>query len=165
MPIKKNITRKSVDEKALDIHNKTQEWFMPEQKPTEPAKKLNHRQELFCQTYVSKEFYGNWVQTYIEVYQPDTTKKNWYKTACATASEILTNPNICNRINELLESDGLNDQFVDKQMLFLLTQHADFGAKSRMIDSYNKLKGRITDKIEHSGKVSFDSFLNDVTNS
>jgi len=126
--------------------------------------KLNPKQELFCQLYTSKEFYWNWVQTYIEVYKPDQTKKNWYKTACAAASRLLSNVKICTRISELLDTAGFNNEFVDKQHLFLITQFADLGVKWRMIDSFNKLNGRITDKIEHSGKVSLDSFMDKVTN-
>lgn len=107
-------------------------------------------QELFCKTYTSKEFFGNWVQTYIEVYKPDQTKKGWYWVACASASQILSNIKVCIRINELLEENWFNNEFVDKQHLFLITQHADLGVKARMIDSYNKLKGRIIEKVDHT---------------
>ncbi len=113
---------------------------------------LQAKQELFCQLYTSKEFFGNWVQSYIEAYDPDTSKPNWYKTACASASQILSNIKVCNRINEMLESEGLNDQFIDKQLLFLATQHDDKGAKIAAIREYNKLKQRITDKLDVTTK-------------
>jgi hypothetical protein len=118
--------------------------------------KLNAQQELFCQCYVSwdKELFGNGVQSYIEAYEPDTTAKNWYKTACASASRLLSNDKVIARINELLEEWGLNDQFVDGQLLFLIQQHSDFGSKMRAIGEYNKLKQRITQKIEHSGEIN-----------
>lgn len=118
---------------------------------------LNENQELFCKLYVSEEYYGNGVQTYIEVYKPDQSKPNWYKTACASASQILSNIKVCNRINELLDAAGLNDVFVDKQLLFLLTQHADFGNKMAAIREYNKLKQRVIDKSEvvHSGGINW----------
>lgn len=112
--------------------------------------KLTPKQELFCQLYVSKEFYWNGVQTYIEIYKPDQTKKWWYGVACASASQILSNIKVCERINELLETSGFNNEFVDKQHLFLITQHADLWVKARMIDSYNKLKGRIIEKLDHT---------------
>lgn len=112
--------------------------------------KLTPKQSLFAELYVSKEFFGNGVQTYIEVYNPDQSKPNWYNTARATSSEILTNPNVCARINELLESEGLNDEFVDKQLLFLITQHDDKVAKLNALREYNKLKARITDKSEQT---------------
>lgn len=109
--------------------------------------KLNPKQEQFCILYATdREFFGNGVQTYIEVYEPDQHKPNWYKTACAVASEILSNPKVIARINELLEMSGLNEAFVDKQLHFLITQHADFTSKLGAIREFNKLKSRITDK-------------------
>lgn len=104
--------------------------------------------ELFCQLYTSKEFFGNWVQSYIEAYDPDQSKPNWYKTACASAWQILSNIKVCTRINELLDEAGLNDQFVDKQLLFLITQHDEKGSKLGAIKEYNALKNRITKRLD-----------------
>lgn len=110
---------------------------------------LNPKQELFCKLYASeKEFFGNGVESYIEVYKPDTTKPNWYKTACSSASQLLSNIKVCTRINSLLEEGGLNDQFVDKQLTFLITQHSDFGSKMSAIREYNSVKQRVTKKIQ-----------------
>ena len=122
-------------------------------KPTTTKKsqkeKLNPKQELFCQLYASEaEFFGNGVQAYIEAYDPETSKPNWYKSAQASASRLLSNVIICDRINHLLESKGLNDQNVDKQLLFLINQHADFKSKAAAIKEYNKLKARITEKLD-----------------
>lgn len=120
----------------------------------ETKEKLSLKQELFCKLYATdREFFGNGVQAYIEAYNPSRKKPNWYKTAKANASENLTKPNLCKRINELLETDGLNNEFVDKQLLAMITQHADFSAKIKAIQEYNKLKGRITDKLQIKGKV------------
>jgi len=77
---------------------------------------------------------------------------NWYKTAAASASRLLKNVRVCERINEILEQGGLNDQAVDKQLSFLVTQHADFGAKLGAIREYNKLKKRIVEHKELTGK-------------
>lgn len=111
--------------------------------------KLNPKQEMFCQLYATeREFFGNGVQAYIEAYEPDTSQKNWYNAACASASRLLSNAKVCERINSLLEEQGLNDQNVDKQLLFLINQHADFKSKAAAIKEYNKLKTRITDKVE-----------------
>lgn len=111
--------------------------------------KLTPKQERFCQLYATEvEFFGNGVQAYIEAYDPSTSNKNWYKSACASASRLLTNVNICNRINEILEECGFNDVAVDKQLAFLMTQHMDFKAKLGAIKEYNKLKSRITDKLD-----------------
>jgi len=124
---------------------------MPKKKEEKPkAKKLSLRQERFCQLYVSKDFFGNGTQAYISAYNPDQKKKNWYQNARAAASELLTKPNMYNRINELLDIAGFNDTNADKQLLFVMNQHADIKAKVAAIRDYNKLKQRITDKVVHS---------------
>lgn len=126
---------------------------------------VNDRQEMFCQLYATdKEFFGNGVETYLEVYDIDRTKPNWYKTACAAASRLLTNVKVIERINELLEEQGLNDCFVDKQLKFLLTQHADFGSKLGAIKEYNKLKQRIIDKQDITSGGSVITGFNFVKN-
>jgi hypothetical protein len=117
------------------------------------TEKLNERQELFCQLYATdREFFGNGVQTYIEVYEPDTSKPNWYKTVCAAASRLLSEVKVCKRINELIEANGLNDNYVDKQLEFLVTQHADFKAKLGAIKEYNALKTRIVNRLDLTSK-------------
>lgn len=118
---------------------------------------LNTEQEAFCQCYTSsdKEFFGNWVQSYIEVYDPDTSKPNRYKTACVSASQILSNIKVITRINELLDDQWLNDANVDKQLLFLITQFDDKGNKLWAIKEYNKLKKRIEDKLDISVKIDW----------
>lgn len=112
------------------------------------GKKLTKRQLLFCKLFVSEDFYGNGTQAYLEVYDIDHSKPNWYKTATAAAARLLANVRVCAQINKLLEDGGLNDNFVDKQLLFLLTQNADYTNKAAAIREYNKLKSRITDKVE-----------------
>lgn len=125
---------------------------MSEVEPKE--KQLNLRQEKFCQLYATDaEFFGNGVQAYIEVYEPNQKETNWYKTACASASQILSNIKVCQRINELLQEQGLNNEFIDKQLLFLATQHSDYTNKLGAIREYNKLKERIVDKLKLSGEV------------
>lgn len=124
---------------------------------------LTLRQEKFCQLYaLDTRFMGNWVSTYLEVYDVDTTKKWWYKTACAAASRLLSNVKVYTRINDLLEEQWLNDQFVDKQLLFVLSQQASLWAKLDAIKEYNKLKQRITDKIEHSWIVTIWWVLSEI---
>lgn len=107
---------------------------------------LTVNQEKFCQlfcSYDNKDLFGNGVQSYLEVYNIDRTKPNWYKTACAQASKLLSNAKVCERINKLLEGQGLNDMNVDKQLGFLLNQHADYKVKLGAIKEYNVLKERI----------------------
>lgn len=110
---------------------------------------LNAKQELFCQLYASdKEFFGNGVQSYIEAYDPSRESPNWYKTACVSASQLLSKPKVFNRINELLEEGGLNDVAVDKQLSFLINQQTELGTKLGAIKEYNALKARIIKKTD-----------------
>lgn len=121
---------------------------------------LNPKQELFCKLYASdREFFGNGVQAYIEAYKPDIKKKGWYKLACQSASQLLSNIKVCEHITKLLDVNGLNDTHVDKQLYLVLTQDNDMNAKTRAIGEYNKLKQRITEKIDHSGTVNFIPIL------
>ena len=114
---------------------------------------LKKKQERFCELYATnREFFGNGVESYLEVYDIDRTKPNWYKTACSAASRLLSNVRVCERINSLLENGGLNDLFVDKQLGFLITQHCDFTNKLGAIREYNKLKNRVTERFDHTTK-------------
>jgi hypothetical protein len=57
----------------------------------------------------------------------------------------------------LLEETGFNDVAVDKQLATVITQNADFGSKVSAIREYNKLKQRITERIDHtSGGKAFN---------
>lgn len=113
---------------------------------------LNPKQEMFCQLYATdREFFGNGVQSYIEAYNIDLTKRGAYNVAKANAFRLLTNADILKRINELFEAHGLNDTFVDKQLEKLIVQDADFKSKLGAIKEYNSLQQRVTRKLELSG--------------
>jgi len=134
--------------------------FKEESKSNEPAEsydisksELNPRQEMFCQLFATEsEFFGNGVQSYIEAYDIDLTRKGAYAIARASASENLTKPNILKRINELLDASGFNDSNADKQLFIVMQQNADFSSKVAAIREYNKLKKRIVEKMELAGK-------------
>jgi hypothetical protein len=114
---------------------------------------LNLEQEMFCQYFTSPtEFFGNGVQSYASAYNVDLNTKSGYNSAKSSATRALKNPKILRRINDLLEAAGLNDVNVDKQLYLLVNQSADFKAKLGAIKEYNKLKQRITDKVEHTIK-------------
>lgn len=145
--VKKNsgLKQKNVkkSQKSTKIQKKKKEPIFK----TKSGHVLTPKQEMFCQLFAGeREFFGNGVQSYIEAYDVDTSKKGWYATAKASAHENLTKPYILERINEIFEANGLNDQFVDKQLEKLIVQDADFNAKMKAIQEYNKLKSRITDR-------------------
>ena len=111
--------------------------------------KLSAKQEAFCQLYCTDvDFFGNWTRAYLKAYDLDPQSKKDYNNAMASSSRLLRNVKIIDRIDALMEEGGLNDQYVDKQLLFLIRQHEDKGSKLRAIAEYNKLKQRITEKKE-----------------
>jgi hypothetical protein len=117
---------------------------------------LNPKQEQFCQLYTKgdRDFFGNGTQCYLEVYgwyaedDKDEKRKISYQSAMANASRLLRNDKIIKRINELLETEGFNEENVDKQHLFLINQHADLKTKLGAIKEFNELKQRIQKKLD-----------------
>ncbi|MFA5234535.1 MAG: terminase small subunit [Sulfurimonas sp.] len=104
-------------------------------------------QEAFCKLFATEpEFFGNGTQSYISAYGVDVNQKGAYLRARVEAHNLLTKPNILQRINELLEEIGLNDSNIDKQLFLVVNQNADLSAKIQAIREYNKLKGRIKDE-------------------
>lgn len=113
-----------------------------DEKTKELRDKLNLKQRRFCELYASsEEFFANGAQSYIKVFST-TRNKIGYLTATANASRLLANAKVTDYVNHLLELRGLNDTFVDKQLEFLITQHANFKSKLGAISEYNKLKRR-----------------------
>ena len=112
------------------------------------SSELNEKQLLFCKLFVSRDFFGNGTHAYAEAYDKDLEDPKQYNVCKVAASELLTKPNILTRINEELTDAGLNDNFVDKQLLFTITQNADFSSKVKAISEYNKLRQRIVTKVE-----------------
>lgn len=132
--------KKTVLQQMIENHKKDKE-------------ELKIKQELFCKLYATDaSFFANGVETYLEVYDIDRSKPKWYQSACSAASRLLSNVKVYMRIAELLEENGLNDNFVDKQLLFVIGQQSDIGAKVQGIREYNKLKARIIEKIDHTTK-------------
>jgi hypothetical protein len=119
----------------------------------ELAKELSLEQKDFCDYYVTpSEFYGNGTQSYLAAYGP-SYKTRYHKemdprVANACARDLLLKPVIFNYINAKLETGGFNNENVDKQHLFVINQHSDIRSKIAAIDSYNKLKKRIDNKVE-----------------
>jgi hypothetical protein len=147
---------KAIIEEALDSEMVIPRWEKVEEELVWEA--LTLRQEKFCKLYaLDTRFMGNWVSAYMEVYDIDTEKKWWYASACACASRLLSNAKVYCRINDLLEEQGLNDQFVDKQLLYVISQQSDITNKVSAIKEYNKLKQRITDKMQVDSTIQIES--------
>lgn len=108
---------------------------------------LNEKQMLFCRLYVSKDYFGSGVLSYCEAYNKDPNDPKEYAHARHNASMLLAKENICKQINDLLDSEGLNDSHVDKRLLFLINQNEDKHAALGAIKEYNKLRERINNKV------------------
>jgi hypothetical protein len=155
-----NLTQELARPKFNAAINAIKNFKGKEEKKPESKKKvnkkdetLNEKQEMFCQLYATnKDFFGNGVVTYAEVYDLDLGNPKDYNTAKSNAWRLLTNDYILKRVDELLELGTLNDTFVDRQLAKLITQDADFGSKVSAIREYNKLKARITEKVDHTTK-------------
>lgn len=116
---------------------------------------LNVQQELFCELYAKDvNCFGNGTQSYIKAYKINVGNDKKigqvsYGTCRAVASELLTKPNILRRINQLLEAD---EEFINRQLMFLIMQNVDLRAKIRAIHVYNVMKGRIGGKNKQTPK-------------
>lgn len=108
---------------------------------------LNLKQKEFCDIYLSAEHLGNGIDSYAIAYNIDTSKPIGYNTARTNASKLLTNANILLYMNDKLDETGFNDANADAQLTFVMKQNADFGSKVAAIKEYNKLKGRIEDRL------------------
>jgi hypothetical protein len=143
-PIKKARSKFPVAEVAKEIVKLNSEeakvdW---EDEPDE-GRPMTPKQKDFAKYYATHgDCFGNGKQAYMKAYECDPL------CAEAWASRLLRNVKVCVAINDHLEKEGLNDQYVDKQLLFIISQHADMGNKMRAIDQYNKLKGRLKQQME-----------------
>lgn len=96
---------------------------------------LNTKQKRFCELYVSEDFFGNGVGAYMKAYASDN-----YASAKTNASKLLANVSITEHIASLLDSTGLNDSFVDKQLYFLMLQSENLPVKMQAIREYYKVR-------------------------
>ena len=120
---------------------------------------INVNQKLFCELYInSNEIRGNGVKCYAMAYNIELNKLS-YNSINAEASRLLTNDIVLKYMNDLLTLDGFDDISVDKQLNSVIQQHDDKGAKIQAIREYNKLKKRITDKLEVNANLSYDDLL------
>ena len=104
---------------------------------------LNPKQIKFCEYYVSEEFFCNWTKAYCKAYSLDFNEKKDYESARRQASLLLTNLDIMNYIDSILEDMALNDQRVDKELAKLILQDDEKSTKLQAIKEYNTLRARI----------------------
>lgn len=139
---------KPLDERLLDQMKEDTDDTGEEADPI-GDRPLTLKQEAFCKLYAAdKECFGNGTRAYMQAYNCSHAVAN------STSSRLLWNVSICQRINEYLTLDGWNDAFMDKQTLFVASQHKDLPSKNRAIEQYNKIRNRITENHKHTGDIT-----------
>ncbi len=138
--------------------------------------KLNIKQEAFCQYYTRNDaVFGNATQAYAEAYgyrlenlsDEEPTEEVWdeimeimktvklddspyakaYNTCSVMGHRLLRNTKINERVKEILR-EMMVEAEVDSEIMYVIKQKTDFGAKMSAIKEFNKLKGRIIEKVE-----------------
>lgn len=137
------------------------------EKSSESKKKLTKKQELFCKLFATnREFFGNGTQAYAMAYNIDLSQRGKISIAKASASRLLTYDYISDYINKLIDIGGLNDKRVDKELLFLIEQNANFNVKLGAIKEYNSLRKRILqrEEIKVQTEWNISNYLKELKN-
>lgn len=141
-----------------------------EKKPIE-KKGVNERQELFCQYFVfNDELRGNATQCYNEAYEykledlPDddavwkgkklikaSTRARATNVCSVEGRRLLRNPRIQDRL-VILRNELLSDAIVDSKLAETIIQSDSYSARMMAIVEYNKLKQRVTQKVDLTSK-------------
>lgn len=110
---------------------------------------LNPRQKLFCRYFAGlgeRRLLANATASYVEAYSIKESKKSC-AAARRSASDLLTNPDIKATINRLFKEQFQSDVF-DNELLKAALQDDDLSAKVQAIREFNRLKGRIVNKLK-----------------
>lgn len=78
------------------------------------------------------------------------------KNICAVEGHhLLTKPNILKRVNSLMDK-LFDDKVMDRELAFTATQRKDLNAKIQAIREYNRVKARVSDKLEGEFKFTWE---------
>lgn len=108
-------------------------------------RRLNDQQKEFCQEYIYGDAVGDGMKAYQVVYGTEDRIQ-----ASKNASDALNKKHVLDYINYLMYEAGWNAPDVDTQLMYLIKQERDFSVKLGAIKEFNKIHGRITDKLEIS---------------
>jgi hypothetical protein len=128
---------------------------------------LTKKQELFCKLFATnREYFGNGTQAYAKAYNIELSQRGKMGIAKASASRLLTYDYISDYINKLIDIGGLNDKRVDKELLFLIEQNANFNVKLGAIKEYNSLRKRIIqrEEIKVKSEWNISDYLKELKN-
>lgn len=119
--------------------------------------KLNPQQERFCWLYAT-DYYknGNWVRSYAEAYWIDISTQQWYASAQAAASRLLSNVIIKQHIKAIMDYH-ISEEIVDHELANLIMQDEDKWVKRAAIRDWNELRKRL--KASWDGVINVDTLV------
>lgn len=123
---------------------------------------LNPNEKMYCQLYFGGgEYFGNGVWSYIKAFNFDvpllpisflkTKEKKKYNVARSGSSDLLAKPHIINEGNKILDS-LFKEEIVDRELTKIIMQDKDKMSKNVAIREFNRLKSRVSDKIDLTSK-------------
>jgi hypothetical protein len=119
--------------------------------------KLTTKQIEFAKAYTEQsDQFGNGVRAAGKAYDLNPDNKNERNRCAVYANQNLKHAAILTLIDILLDTEGLNDSYVDQQLLFLIQQSQDLKVKAFAIKQYNDLKNRNKKQIEITHNNNFD---------
>ena len=149
-------------------------------------KKLSPPQEAFCRYFIGVDFnngtrayaraygYENELSEYDDLNELSETKRRElgkqerfeelqlkYNNWRAAAPRLLTLVSVERRVNELL-LETFDENKVDAEHAWVIKQKRDLPSKIAAIREFNKLKGRITDKVKVTNTFSLSDILDEV---
>lgn len=106
---------------------------MPKKKNT-----LTPKEKLFCKYYTSRDYFCNWVRSYMKANANVT-----YDTAKNEASVLLAKPYIMLYIGDLLDWLEVNQTMADRELAKLMLQDEERWPKLGAIRHFNELHVRV----------------------
>ena len=119
--------------------------------------------EDFCRYFIlwNKDTYWNQTASYLAAYYPEDffnnneSARNKFRIKAMERTYnrtrwtyLMNNKKLIARINYLLKTKWFSVEAVDAHLQFVIEQFWDLQAKNRAISEYNKISGRITNKID-----------------
>ncbi|MDD4110208.1 MAG: hypothetical protein PHS54_01495 [Clostridia bacterium] len=160
LPISQDSGATNPNENVKNIEDKKQESNIENKTILEDKKepkKLKPAEELFCQLYAgSSEYFNNASMSYVVAYdkkldeiEDEKERARVLRNCRSMGSNMLTKLYIRERVSEILRENLTNNK-IDEEISWVAKQRKDLSSKMRAISEYNKLKGRIEEKIKHS---------------
>lgn len=111
--------------------------------------KLSLKEELFCQCYArSGDTFGNGRMSYARAFNKLAITSKQKHVCDVLVQRLLSKVVVYKRCDELL-NEKIDDEIVDKELARVVQQNENLHAKVSAISEYNKVRGRITQKIRH----------------